>query len=144
MRYNLQDVRVFPGPLIRAKATSLICTGTASTQKIWQLTANIVELSVSYKNSKHIDHQRNSQNFCSAQECEEHYTPECVVRVCFCVYAGVLRTLYTNMCMHVHKQSTEYHHVPQRKKSTLLPSHLASIISSNLLWYLFPRTCIVV
>lgn len=97
VRYNLQDVRVFPGPLIRAKATSLICTGTASTQKIWQLTANIVELSVSYKNSKHIDHQRNSQNFCSAQECEEHYTPECVVRVCLCVCRSVKNIIHQHV-----------------------------------------------
>lgn len=78
-RYNLEDVRVFPGPLIRAKATSLICTGTATTQKFWQLAANFEETSLSFKVSAIIT----IHNTCvCAQVCKEHYISTCVCYKC--------------------------------------------------------------
>lgn len=118
VKYNLQDVRVFPGPLIRAKATSLICTGTATTQKIWQLAANFEETSVSFKVSAIIT----IHNICvCAQVCKDHYISTCVCYKC-------IKKAKVSFCT----------------TTTLLPPHLASIISSNLFWYLFPRTYNVV
>lgn len=93
-RYNLQDVRVFPGPLIRAKATSLICTGTATTQKIWQLAANFEETSVSFKVSAIVT-IREIHNICiCAQVCKEHHISTSVCYKCIKKAQNII--LYNN------------------------------------------------